>query len=326
MVRRALFPPLFFLLFVASLRADGCFRFFPGSFKVIDGHPAYAVAKDRFVSLVCPPGRKVLHHDRFRGLCLFEETSGRPLYLTTAKKGLYFCPSDGKKRVKVLSLPVAVWPGRIAPAPRTEGALFGSCCKMAGIVRSDGGWYDAAAIEKLMQGDLYHGDVGLRFDRARGRTVVTAADPFACSGMRPGDEVVAVDGKKADLRTLLARIDRCKPGGSLTLAFLRGGEKAARHLACFARKGGGAVSDTFLERFGMTFDAALRVERVQKGSVAWKRGLRPGDRLLRIDDTNVRSQKQVRRLLSDAGAAGRLPERFLWEREGFQFFLLPYTL
>ncbi|WP_456450891.1 PDZ domain-containing protein [Hydrogenimonas sp.] len=319
-----LFLSLF--LFFSPLFADGCFRFFPGSFKVIDGHPAYAVAKNRFVSLVCPTGKRTLVHDEFRGLCLFEDASGRPLYLTDTTKGLYFCPAEGKQSVKVLSRPAGVRPGRLSPAPGAEGAVFGSCCRMAGIVRSDGGWFDTKAIRRLMRGDTYHGDVGLRFAAREGKTVVTAVDPFARSGLRLGDEVVSVAGRKTSLRTLLEAVDRCKEGGTLTLGFLRAGEKRARHLACFERFGGGAVSDTFLERFGLRFDAKLRVVRLEKGSDAWKRGLRVGDRLLQMDGRKVVGWRDVREILTKAAETGRLPETVLWERAGFQFFLLPYTL
>jgi hypothetical protein len=61
--------PLFsFLLFALSsvMAGEGCFRFFSGSFKVIDGHPAYAVAKKRFVSLHCPEHKKIIADDRFK--------------------------------------------------------------------------------------------------------------------------------------------------------------------------------------------------------------------------------------------------------------------
>ena len=319
-----LFLPLF--LFSSTLLADGCFRFFPGSFKVIDGHPAYAVAKNRFVSLACPTGKRTLVHDEFRGLCLFEDASGRPLYLTDTTKGLYFCPAEGRQSVKVLSHPAGVRPGRLSPAPGVEGAVFGSCCKMAGIVRSDGGWYDAKAVRRLMRGDTYHGDVGLRFAARGGKTVVTAVDPFARSGLRPGDEVVSVAGRKASLRTLLEAVDRCREGETLTLGFLRAGDKGARHLACFRRFGGGSVSDTFLERFGLRFDSGLRVVRVTRGSAAWKRGVREGDRLLRMAGRKVACWRDVREILTKAAETGRLPETVLWERAGFQFFLLPYTL
>ena len=319
-----LFLPLF--LFFSPLFADGCFRFFPGSFKVIDGHPAYAVAKNRFVSLACPPGRRTIVHDEFRGLCLFEEASGRPLYLTETTKGLYFCPAEGRQRVRVLSLPAGVRPGEVAPAPGAEGAVFGSCCKMAGLVRRDGGWFGAKAIRRLMRGDTYHGDVGVRFDRRKGRAVVTAVDPFARVGLRPGDEVVRAAGKKVSLRDMLEAVDRCRPGGTLTLAFLRKGRKLARSLACFRRFGGGAVSDTFLERFGLRFDSGLRVVRVTRGSLAWKRGVREGDRLLRMEGRKVDGWRDVREILTKAAETGRLPRRMLWERAGFQYFLLPYTL
>jgi len=86
------------------------------------------------------------------------------------------------------------------------------------------------------------------------------------------------------------------------------------------------VSDTFLERFGLFFDPHLRIVSVERGSAAWRRGLRPGMRLLMIDGRPVASWRDIRRTLSEKLADGIEPLRFLWEENDFQFFVTPYAL
>ena len=326
---RALLFSLVFSSFLFSADS-GCFRFFPGSFKVIDGHPAYAVSKTRFVSLHCPEGAKVAVRDPFRGLCLFEGRAKRPFYLVNARSSLTYCPGDGTK-VKILSRPVAVWPGKLEGAIHSEGAVFGECCKLAGLVRSDGGWYDARAIRRLMRGDTYHGDTGVRWRKSDGGWVVESVDPWAKSPLKRGDRLLAVKGekgfrKKALWRRFWRAADRCREGEHLTVTVKRNEKRATFDLPCFPRFGGGKVSDTFLERFGLRFDDRLSVVALERRSPAWKRGLRVGDRLMMVESRRVENPAQVREALTRIAEEGRKPRRMLWEREGFQFFLLPGAL
>ncbi len=316
-----------YLLFSSDL---GCFRFFPGSFRIIDGHPAYAVSKTRFVSLHCPKGKKVAAHDSFRGLCLFEERAERPFRLMNARSSLTYCPSDGRK-VEILTRPVAVWPGKLKGTIRKEGALFGECCKLAGLVRNDGGWYDTEAIRRLMRGDTYHGDVGVRWRESEGGWVVESVDPWAEVPLKRGDRLVSVEDKKGDLRKgswhdFWRATDRCSEGKHLTVTVRRAGEKKVHALACFPRYGGGEISDTFLERFGLRFDSSLNVIALEKESSARRKGLRVGDRLMMVEKYRVENPTQVRLALTRITEEGRKPRRMLWEREGFQFFLLPGAL
>ncbi|WP_353661439.1 PDZ domain-containing protein [Hydrogenimonas sp. SS33] len=317
--------PLFLLLFFALAsfaQSSGCFRFFPGSFKVIDGHPAYAVAKNRFVSLRAPKKYKTLMEDPFRGLVLFEAESGRPFILVEGKSPLTYCPSDGRK-VKVLSTPVAVWPGRLKGEVEGEGALFGSCCKLAGLVTQEGGWFDAEAIRRLMRGDIYHGDIGVRWKRIREGAVVESVDPWSGLALREGDRLLSVGKKKrASWCDFWERVDACRPGGHVTLGVLRDGKALHITAGCYGRMGGGRVSDTFLERFGLRFAKDLTILWADPSKKAYKAGLRAGDRLIMIDETPVKSDKDVRVVLSRLHEKGRMPRRMLWDRNDFQFFLL----
>ncbi|WP_457594836.1 hypothetical protein [Hydrogenimonas sp.] len=311
------------LLFHTALFADSCFRFFPGSYVVIDGVPAYAVSKTAFVSLRCPEGRKVLAHDRLRGLCLFEGEAERPFLLTEAKPPLFFCPSKEPRKVTLLSYPAGIEPGRVKDSIGEEGALFSSCCRLAGIVDASGGWFGSDAIADLLRGRVCHADTGLRFAESEGSGVVVRyVDPYLSPPLLPGDRIVEAGGvREPSLQRLEKRIDRCAKGEALAFAVQRGTQRVEAEVPCRKRMGGGKLSDTFLERFGIWFDKKLRIVEIDPEGEAFAAGLRNGDRLLRIGSADVASQRDVLACLTRFAVKKSVPQNMLWERAGLQFFL-----
>ncbi|WP_300361913.1 PDZ domain-containing protein [Hydrogenimonas sp.] len=310
------------LLLSSVFGAGSCFEFFPDSYRIVDGHPAYGVAKNRFVSFRCPRGKKIVAEDRFKGLCLFESPLRRPFHLIDPEGPLHFCPSKTPLYVDIDAYPFAIYPGRLKKSPGREGALFGECCELAGIVERDGGWFDAASIRRLLRGDTRHGDIGARFTRNGRSWRVSEVDPFVKTPLRPGDRVLAIGRHRSpSFRQIAEAIDGCRPGKTVALTLLRKERKISLHPECFERRGGGKLSDTFLERFGLWFDKNLAVVRIDEKGSGFKRGFRVGDRLLRIDSSDVRSEADVRRVLTGYSLRRSLPERLLLERDGFQFFL-----
>ena len=327
MLSRLLLTASLVLLHPLFAGTKSCFSFFPGSYIMIDGHPAFAVRKDTFLSLKCPPGKKIVARDPFKGLCLFEGKAAKPLPLGDAKPPLYICPDKRVLKHPIRSYPVSIFAGELAVRPGHEGALFAGCCRLAGVFDTEGGWFDAASIRRLIKGETYHGDIGVRFTTAEGKVAAESVDPFASSGFRPGDVVLGIGGlSRPDLREVRDGIDRCKKGDRVPFTVKRGEKRVKIEAQCFERMGGGALSDTFLERFGPYFSKSLRIEKIDPSSTAYKRGLRVGDKLLMIDGNSVEKEKDVRALLSGYGVQKSTPENMLWERDGFQFFLLPASL
>ncbi len=322
-----LLAPLFFLSYPLFAENGGCFRFFPDSFRVVDSIPAYAVAKNRFVSIGCPDGKKIVSHDRFTGLCIFEENASRPLYMSDAKPPLYLCPDKKRADKAIRSYPVSVFPGKVAVDTEHGGAIFSGCCKLAGIFGKGGIWFDASSIKRILGGKTLHGDIGARFKTENGAVTVEAVDPFSGCDLKPGDRVIKAGRKsRPDLRYLLETIDECKPHDKFRLVVERGGAVHEINASCFERFGGGKISDTFLERFGMEFSSSLRIIHLDSASISYMKGLRVGDKLLMIDGKAVESETDVRALLSGYVIQKSTPGNMLWERDGFQFFLLPTSL
>ncbi len=327
MLLRTILPLLFFLFYPLFAENKSCYKFFPDSFKIVDGQPAFAVAKNRFVSMGCLEGKKIAAFDRFTGLCIFEDEVAKPLYMGDAKPPLYICPDREKRDGIIRSYPVSVYPGELTIRPGHEGALFSGCCKLAGIFDGSGAWFDTASIRKLLENRTAHGDVCARFEMKNGAVTVAVADPFCRCGLKPGDKVLkAGESGTPTLRKVRALVDSCRPPQSLRFVVERNGASFETEAACFDRLGGGRVSDTFLERFGMRFSPLLEITQIDPASPAFKKGLRAGDRLLMIDGTRVENEKEVRAVLSGYTLKASGPEKMLWERRGFQFFLLPTSL
>ncbi|WP_456381781.1 PDZ domain-containing protein [Hydrogenimonas sp.] len=318
MILLSLFSLLF--LFSDTLTAESCFDFFPDAYKVVEGHSSYAVAKNRFIAFHCPEREKIVAKDEFEGLCLFESPVRRPFPLADPKPPLLFHPSEKVRHVDILSSPFSIYPGRVEKGFGKEGALFTACCGLVGIVDGEGRWFGRNAMERLLRGETYHGDVGVRFERMRKDRVVSAIDPFVRVPLLPGDRLLkAGKSNDASFETLAQEIDRCRRGKSLSVTVSRDGKTLTFSLKCFERTGGGKVSDTFLERFGFRFDRRLRIVRVEKKGK--RQGVREGDRLLQIGRFPVADEADVQRVLTDFSLRKTVPKRLLWERDGFQFFL-----
>ena len=132
-------------------------------------------------------------------------------------------------------------------------------------------------------------------------TSIRRGTPADAADLRPGDLLLAIDGRSVTSPGELAVLGAETPT-SYTVSRRRGGAVRAVRLAR-----GDTTSDARGDSLGMT-DAGIEVPdpsaptgvvigAVRAGSPAAAAGLRPGDRLLRIGDRDVRSAGVVRSLL-----------------------------
>lgn len=172
----------------------------------------------------------------------------------------------------------------------------------------------------LSSPETRYGDVGARFTDRNGRPVVLLADPyFPGTRFRPGDVLLEVDGQPVRSgEEIEKRVLFAKRGERIAFKVERSGVPVAFTVTVGDRLGGGYLSDTFFERFGVYLDDALHIVRVPEEAPGRRRGFRPGDRILAIDKIPVSDVKTLRGIL----AAKESPETsLLMERDDFQFFL-----
>jgi serine protease Do len=152
---------------------------------------------------------------------------------------------------------------------------------------------------------------------------LTKDSPAEAAGVRSGDVIVAVDGKKVGYsQQLQSRIAEHRPGDRVTLTVYR--DKRSRELE--VRLGEAPISaltpravestSTADERIGIRVEAIdaetardsgfkpgdVVITDVQRGSVADQKGFGPGLKVVQIDGKAVRTPEDVRQVLADVKA------------------------
>lgn len=179
--------------------------------------------------------------------------------------------------------------------------------------------------------------VGL--DDAKGAIVAGAQEdsPAAKAGLKPGDIITAVDGKKIKgPRALARKIGKLSPNKTVSITVWRDGNAKDVSVklgtldeASTGDKQGSNLSGTGLARLGLELlpgDDGVQVVDVVPGSRAFRRGVRPGDVITSINGEQVKTPDQVVDLLSQVRKLNRKAALFQIEREGdSRFVAIPVT-
>ena len=137
----------------------------------------------------------------------------------------------------------------------------------------------------------------------------------AVSGLREGDEVVAVDGREvrsfSELRWKL--LERAVDRASIEVTVRRGGGERTL-LLDLAQLGPGEIDQTVFGRIGIALgEGQPIVRRLSEDSVASRAGLRPGDRFISVDGQSVQRSRDVSRIVR---AAAEREIALVIERDG----------
>jgi len=183
----------------------------------------------------------------------------------------------------------------------------GLCCDVLALSNASGAVIDAKYLNDFItRKSSIYGDIGVRFNE---KLEAVHINPYYETGFQKGEKVTG-----ESLCGLEEKILFAKPNSVLQIQ----SSTTTKRVKVFQRKGGGFVSDTFLEQFGMQFDAKLTITYVSDNSLAKQKGFKAGDRLLQIDDKAVQTHYDVRQYLTD------MPKKsynYLIERDDFQFFI-----
>lgn len=164
--------------------------------------------------------------------------------------------------------------------------------------------------------------------------------PASKSGLRTGDLIVSIDGKKVSKIDQLRKIIAAKtPGAKINIKILRKGKRKDYSIkigllpdkAEIAKKSdqkskfGLAVRDIdekLAYKFNINDKRGVVVVNVERGSIADRSNLQVGDVIKEIDNTPIRSSKEFYRLLRQKRKSSKL--LFLIKRSGFQRFVVVY--
>lgn len=201
------------------------------------------------------------------------------------------------------------------PTPRAT-ILGIRCYRVVGIGMGDG-FLETSYIKHFvnMQRDEY-ADLGVRLDRSASSAVVDLVHPFWKLPFKKGDIITHVNEKPVhSFRDFQALVLFAKPGEIVDVNLTRDGKNLhfKRKLQKMLRLE--EESETFLEYFGLFFDEHLRLIRI--GKKAKQRHLKIGDKIVMVDKKKISSAKKLMRYL----ALQNPHAKFLFERNGFQFFM-----
>ncbi|MBI4414471.1 MAG: PDZ domain-containing protein, partial [candidate division NC10 bacterium] len=167
------------------------------------------------------------------------------------------------------------------------------------------------------------GSLGLPDDRGALVSEVVAGSPAAAAGLKPGDVIVALDGKPVAEARDLPRLVAGRPVGSaVQVTFLRDGKRQTVRLtlgelpeervAVRSEKEGElglTIRDLTPEEArqqGLSAGEGVAITAVDPGTEAERAGLRQGDRILEVNRKPVASAAEVREALTEAGRGGAI--------------------
>jgi serine protease Do len=171
----------------------------------------------------------------------------------------------------------------------------------------------------------------LRIEDAKGALVnaVEPDSPAGRAGLRPGDVITAIDGRRVETpRDLAAGVADVTPGRMATLAVLRDGAALEQRVeigANPANRAAGKPGAPAQPALGLGLaprpQGGVAITRVEPGSVAAERGLQPGDVVLRADGRDAAQPRDVTEAVNAARSAGRPSIALQIERDGARRFV-----
>ena len=161
-------------------------------------------------------------------------------------------------------------------------------------------------------------------DNEKGALVTTVhpGSPAAAAGLKEGDVIVAVNGKKVESESLGGAVSAHVPGSKITLDYLRGGEKGKAEVALIDREAFFAArSSKDPEKkepghivLGVTVEEdsdgvfAFKVENGFTGKAA---GMQKGDRITNVNGKAVMSLDELEALLKKVKSGAEVSMRLV---------------
>ena len=320
---------LFLLLNLSFLTAFACSGGYPtcqqklqDSNSISQNQIQLSVKKhQRLLYSTTIPKKNIIKYDQFLSLYLIEDKKGFAYPFRFARNSSNVVGAINNTRIikgRVTEPQMGLTTlGSFSDASVKVALLSSGCCDIDGFVTPDG-VIEREYLEHFLQSKSNsYSDVGIRVKQDEQYIIVTAVDPYVKENPFLEDDcIVKIDGKKVkNAAALMQKILFSKEGVTHKFQVKRGKKIVNIVQKTQKRFGGGYVSDTFLERFGIYVDEELKIVRLSenyKGSA-----LKVCDTLIQIDDKRVHNQQEVMQTISRQGKVTSL----LIQRDNFQFFV-----
>ncbi len=275
----------------------------------------------RVIFSTTTPHAKILKHDPFLSLYLIEDKKGfRYPFRINMRTPLGVAAVNNKMAIegKIVKKQIGLNSFATFSEPLFyPSILTNSCCALEGIVTPRGIIQKEYIDRFLKVKKVEYGDIGIRVEDKKDCVVVKAYNPFLKNNpFRVGDCILKLDGKKVqNASTFMRKILFSKVGLTHKLKIKRASKILTYKVKTKKRRGGGYLSDTFLEFLGISFDKNLNIIAIKKK--AQKYQLKLGDKLLQVNLKDVTNEEEILKNISQ----NKKESYLLFQRDNFQFFI-----
>lgn len=306
-----------------------CFEKNKNSFVYFGETRAIAISKNRAVAYSkTKPSQPYIKHDPFLNLYLFEsKTPLKPVKLKSTnllKVGEWIAGMDESSLFAGNFAKV----GDVIDSFYLQNAKLDAnsmvlclCCEVYGLGVGGGSFIGSEYIKRFVENKTnIYGDVGARFEQRGQEFFVSELDPFfENQKLHIDDKILKIDTKKIySLKGLNQQILFSQPEQKLTIELLRSGKILKLEVVVKQKNGGGALSDSFLEKKGIFLDNDMRIKKIIEGSFGQMSGLKTGDKLLEVEQLKMENSAALRKFFSTNKAKS---VHMLFDRNDFQFFM-----
>ena len=281
------------------------------------------IAKNkRLVFSPTKPNAKILKHDPYLSLYIVEDKKGfKYPYKINMRypSGLASVDNKSAKEGRIVKRQIGLNEfAQFSSKTTSPAVITNSCCSLEGIMTERGIIEKVYLKRFITHKDIRYSDIGIRVKDIKKSIVVVSHDPFMKNNpFKKGDIILAMDGKKVKYSyVLMQKILFSKVGSSHKFKIKRAGKILTIKVTSQERISGGYKVETYLEKYGITFDKNLRIIKIEASKKHY--GLKLGDRLLQVNAKEVKSQEEVMKYISSF----KFHATLLFERnENFQFFV-----
>ncbi len=326
--------------FICALSAfdfSHCKNYYKQATTTIDSALAYSVIynnKPHLIAFSNTPlkSNNIIKKDPFLGLYLLKGQTPlsytlKPLDGFSRTRELSAISANEVTRGKVINFERGIFDlGRFSTNLPKNSVVSNVCYQIYGISIDSRLFMPKVLIDRFLseKGGIY-GDIGVRVVQNKNSILVEQVDLFFPNNpFKQGDKILAINQKEiknlADFEWIVANL---VPQSIAKVTIIRADTKINFDVKVDHRYGGGLISDTFFERFGVVFDKNLTIRRIGKKLPFLLSQLSVGDQLIWVNKIPIKKNDNfwhLRHLFSQAFMTTQEVE-LLVLHEGVQIFI-----
>ena len=313
---------------VSPIKSDfkACFNRYNKSLVKFRGSYAIAVDSDKLLFFSRKYQKGYIKRDPFLGLYLFHLKKRvnfvkfYPFNLAKNEVGIIGKDRFAKAKITKLSNSLDSF-AKVNKNIKPNRLVTCVCCRAFGLSIGGKNFIDSDFILRFLDKKrVVYADMGVKFAQKGSTIFVKEVNPFFKNlRLKAGDKIVYIDGKKYKNVTNLSKYILFSKVGKVIKVTYKRGKHIYKHSLKLRRKlSGGLIRQTYLRYIGLIMGYDLKIDYVVKNSLAFKLGLKKGDKLLKINDKFIYSYNDIQKVLS------KIKKReiyLLFSRDDFQFFV-----